>query len=149
MKTTQFPWKTILAIAALAAVAACDRNPPPGPQTFETEGVRAALASFKSNPSESNKQAVELALSKMDSEIKELEVRSGKVSGAEKAENDRKAAELREKSLAFRSDFTAAKAEATLKKAGQAATEAVKDAGEAVKSAAQSVGEKIDGDKKD
>ena len=118
-------------------------TPPPAMQTFETQKVESAIASYRRAPSEEAKRGVDLALSEMESEINELAVRSGKVSGADKAENDRKLADLREKYARYRTDFAAAQAEATTKSATEATTDALKKAGDATERAVEKTGDAI------
>lgn len=131
-------------------------TPPPVPamETFETKRVETALADYRRSPNESSKAEVERALAEMNSEISELDVRSSKVSGADKEETDRKASDLRTKYNHYRADFAAAqtevgaksvgeKAESALKKAGDATERAVEKTGDAIKDAAESVGDAI------
>lgn len=144
--------------------AACKPAPPPEPppamQTFETKKVETAISAYKTEPSETNKRNVDLALADMESEIKELEVRSTKVSGADKAENDSKLSDLKEKYNHYRMDFTKVQAEVETKKAGEAtkdalekvgdsAEKAVEKTGDAIKDAAEKVGDALTPDKKD
>lgn len=138
--------------------AACKPAPPPEPppamQTFETKKVETAISAYKSAPSDTTKKAVDLALADMESEIKELELRSTKVSGADKAENDRKLSDLKEKYTHYQVDFTKARAEVETKSAGEAtkdafekvgdsAEKAVEKTGDAIKDAAEKVGDAI------
>lgn len=164
--------KRICANAALVLAgglifAACKPAPPPPPstpppaiQTFETKKVETAIAAYKSSPSETTKSEVDLALADMESEIKELEVRSTKVSGAEKTENDQKLSDLKDKYNRYRMDYTGARAEVETKSAGEAtkdalekvgdsAERAVEKTGDAIKDAADKVGDALTPDKKD
>ena len=124
-------------------IMACNPNAPKKPQTFETTAVEQSIREFKANPTEANKAQVDQALAKMDSEIKELDVRSAQSSGAEKTEADDKRFALREKQAAYSSEFTAAKVEATVSKAGDATKESLQKAGDAVKDAAKSAADAV------
>lgn len=156
MKTIRSRSLAALGLAgALTVVASCKPSasaPPPKPaiETLETSAVENAIRQYRNQPSEQSARAVDLALAKMESEVRELEVRSGKVSGDDKAENDRKLRDLRMKYEAFRAEFTAAKAAAgaqkagdSVEKAGDAAGRAVEKAGDAIKDAADSVGDAL------
>lgn len=128
--------------------------PKPAIETLETSAVENAIRKYRNQPSEQSAREVDLALANMESEVRELEARSNKVSGDDKAENDRKLRDLRMKYEAFRAEFTAAKAAAgvqkagdaaasTVEKAGDAAGRAVEKAGDAIKDAADSVGDAL------
>lgn len=138
----------------VACKPATPPTPPPAMETFETKRVETALAGYRKSPSEATKAEVDRALAEMESEISELDVRSSKVSGADKAETDRKASDLRAKHNHYRADFAAAQAEVgaksigekteeTLKKAGDATERAVEKTGDAIKDAAESVGDAL------
>jgi len=148
----------ILTVSAGFFFVACKPVPPPAPppamETFETERVEASLTNYRRTPSETTRIEVDRALAEMESEINELDVRSTKVSGADKAEVDQKASDLRVKYNKYRADFAAAQAEAgarsagdkageALKKAGEATERAVEKTGDAIKDAAESVGETL------
>ncbi len=152
----------ILAVSAGFIITACKPSapptPPPAMETFETQKVETAIANYRRTPSEETKRVVNLTFSEMESEINELDVRSTKVSGADKAETDRKASDLRAKYNHYRADFTAAQAEAgarsatksageALKEAGDATERAVEKTGDAIKDAAESVGDALNPNK--
>ncbi len=111
----------------LSALTACDHPVPPA-NTAHAAAVDTMLMRFKENPTESNRDKVDEALSSLDLEITAIQVEEAKLGGAQKSAAADKRVALQKKRTSVSTDFNSAKLKASMNNAGQA----VKDAAQSV-----------------
>ena len=152
MKIVRFP--CVLG-TALLALTACDNRPEPvtekraaepvsATKTFETAGLDQAIATYRANPTEQNRAAVEKAFAELDMEIAELKQKAASQSGDEKIEAERKLADLQAYRDKQRANYTGEKAKAAAESAKDAVEDAAEDAGRAIEKTGEAIREAVE-----
>ena len=112
--------------------------------TFETAGLDRAIETYRTNPTEQNKAAVDKAFAELDLEIAELKEKAAISTGNEKSEAERKLADLqayRNKQLA---NYIGEKARDAAASAGEAIKGATEDVGRTIKKAGEAIKEAVE-----
>ena len=112
--------------------------------TFETAGLDRAVAAYRTNPTEQNKAAVDKAFAELDAEIAELKEKAATATGNEKAEVERKLADLQAYRDKQRVNYTGEKAEDAAASAGEAIRDAAEDVGRAIEKTGEAIKEAVD-----
>lgn len=108
-------------------------------RTFETSGVVNAINEFRAEPTAENKADVDKAFAELDKEIAELQRESATFTGDEKAEADRKLAELQTFRTEQTARYTGERAERGADAAGEALKDAARDAGRAIENTGEAI----------
>jgi hypothetical protein len=107
--------------------------------TFETAGLERALETYRANPTDQNKAAVDKAFAELDGEIAELKQKAAASTGNEKIETERKLADLQAYRDKQRVNYTGEKAEDAAASAGEAIKDATEDVGRAIEKTGEAI----------
>jgi phosphoenolpyruvate-protein kinase (PTS system EI component) len=112
--------------------------------TFETAGLDRAIETYRTNPTEQNKAAVDKAFAELDAEIAELKQKAATSSGNEKIETERKLADLQAYRDKQRANYAGEKAEDAAASAGEAIKDATEEVGRAIEKTGDAIKKAVD-----
>jgi hypothetical protein len=108
-------------------------------KTFETAGLERAIETYRANPTDQNKAAVDKAFAELDAEIAELKQKAASSTGTAKNETERKLADLEAYRDKQRVNYTGEKAEDAAASAGEAIKDATEDVGRAIEKTGEAI----------
>jgi hypothetical protein len=112
--------------------------------TFEAAGLDRSIETYRTNPTEQNKAAVDKAFAELEGEIAELKEKAATATGNEKIETERKIADLQVYRDKQRANYVGEKAEDAAASAGEAIRDATENVGRAIEKTGEAIKEAND-----